>query len=96
MRGEFQESTWQAFWQTAVEGKRAREVAAGLGMTIAAVYMAKSRVHGPAEGARPAAAGELTALAKEVADACTHYLPRYRLPAAGCSTNVCRPPSTPS
>jgi RNA polymerase sigma factor (sigma-70 family) len=44
VRGRFQEATWQAFWQTAVEGRRAADVAAALGMTLAAVYLAKSRV----------------------------------------------------
>jgi RNA polymerase sigma-70 factor (ECF subfamily) len=37
-------ATWQAFWQTAVEGRGGAEVAAELGMTVAAVYLAKSRV----------------------------------------------------
>ncbi len=44
IRGTVQESTWQAFWQTAVEGKSGKEVAQALGMTVAAVYLAKSRV----------------------------------------------------
>jgi RNA polymerase sigma-70 factor (ECF subfamily) len=44
VRGNFQDSSWQAFWQTAVEGKKAKDVAATLGMSVAAVYMAKSRV----------------------------------------------------
>jgi RNA polymerase sigma-70 factor (ECF subfamily) len=44
IRGEFQDTTWQAFWQTAVEGKSGKEVARALGMTVAAVYLAKSRV----------------------------------------------------
>ncbi|HLJ92651.1 MAG TPA: sigma-70 family RNA polymerase sigma factor [Gemmataceae bacterium] len=44
VRPAFQESTWQAFWQTAVEGKSGKEVAKGLGMTVAAVYLAKARV----------------------------------------------------
>jgi RNA polymerase sigma-70 factor (ECF subfamily) len=44
VRGRFQDTTWQAFWQTAVEGKSGKEVAAALGMTVAAVYLAKSRV----------------------------------------------------
>jgi RNA polymerase sigma factor (sigma-70 family) len=43
-RGAFQESTWQAFWQTAVEGKTGPAVARELGMTVAAVYLAKGRV----------------------------------------------------
>jgi RNA polymerase sigma-70 factor (ECF subfamily) len=37
-------STWQAFWGTAVEGRPAKDVAATLGLSVAAVYMAKSRV----------------------------------------------------
>jgi RNA polymerase sigma-70 factor (ECF subfamily) len=44
VRGTVQEATWQAFWQTAVEGKSGQEVAQALGMTVAAVYLAKSRV----------------------------------------------------
>jgi RNA polymerase sigma-70 factor (ECF subfamily) len=41
---EVQPSTWQAFWQTAVEGKAGKDVAAALEMSVAAVYLAKSRV----------------------------------------------------
>jgi RNA polymerase sigma-70 factor (ECF subfamily) len=44
VRREVQESTWQAFWLTAVEGKSGKEAAASLGMTVAAVYLARSRV----------------------------------------------------
>jgi RNA polymerase sigma-70 factor (ECF subfamily) len=44
VRGEVQDSTWQAFWRTAVEGQRGQEVAAALGISVAAVYLAKSRV----------------------------------------------------
>ena len=44
VRPQVPEPTWQAFWQTAVEGKRGREVAQRLGLTTAAVYLAKSRV----------------------------------------------------
>jgi RNA polymerase sigma-70 factor (ECF subfamily) len=44
VRGHFQDSTWQAFWQTAVEGKSGQAVAQELGITVAAVYLAKSRV----------------------------------------------------
>ena len=36
-------SVWQAFWQTAVEGKSPRDVARALGMSVGAVYVAKSR-----------------------------------------------------
>jgi RNA polymerase sigma-70 factor (ECF subfamily) len=44
IRSEFQERTWQAFRQTAVEGQSGKDVAAKLGMTVAAVYLAKGRV----------------------------------------------------
>jgi RNA polymerase sigma-70 factor (ECF subfamily) len=44
VRGAFQDSTWQAFWQTAVEGKAGPQVAQALGLTVAAVYLARSRV----------------------------------------------------
>jgi RNA polymerase sigma factor (sigma-70 family) len=44
IRGDFQESTWQAFWQTSVEGKNTKEVADLLGITVGAVYIARSRV----------------------------------------------------
>lgn len=39
-----QATTWQAFWQTAVEGKRPQAVAAVLGISPAAVYLARGRV----------------------------------------------------
>jgi len=44
VRGDFQETTWQAFWLTGVEGKSAKEVAELLSLTVAAVYLAKARV----------------------------------------------------
>lgn len=44
VRGEFQDSTWQAFWLTAVEGLGAKEVGQRLGLSPGAVYVAKSRV----------------------------------------------------
>lgn len=44
IRGEFQESTWQAFWRTAVGGESPRDVGRDLGISTGAVYMAKSRV----------------------------------------------------
>jgi RNA polymerase sigma factor (sigma-70 family) len=44
IRNGFEESTWQAFWQTHVEGKGTREVAQVLGISEGAVYVAKSRV----------------------------------------------------
>jgi RNA polymerase sigma-70 factor (ECF subfamily) len=44
MKAEFQPTTWQAFWSLTVEGKSGAEVAATLGLSIEAVYTAKSRV----------------------------------------------------
>jgi RNA polymerase sigma factor (sigma-70 family) len=44
VRPTVQESTWEAFRQMAVEGKSGKEVADRLGMTVAAVYLAKSRI----------------------------------------------------
>jgi RNA polymerase sigma factor (sigma-70 family) len=44
VRAGVQGATWQAFWQTAVEGQSGQEVAQALGMSVAAVYLAKSRV----------------------------------------------------
>ena len=44
VRRDFSESTWQAFWLTAIQRKSGKEVAGVLGMTTAAVYLAKRRV----------------------------------------------------
>jgi RNA polymerase sigma-70 factor (ECF subfamily) len=44
MEKEFQPATWKAFWESAIEERPGAEVAAELGMTIDAVYAAKSRV----------------------------------------------------
>jgi RNA polymerase sigma-70 factor (ECF subfamily) len=44
VRGDFQDTTWQAFWQTAVQGRGPQEVGEQLGMSVGAVYIAKSRV----------------------------------------------------
>lgn len=38
------ESSWLAFWSTAIEGRRPEQVAQELGMTIGSVYTAKCRV----------------------------------------------------
>ena len=44
VKGEFQPATWQAFILTAVEGRAPAEVAARVGLSVGAVYVAKSRV----------------------------------------------------
>lgn len=44
IKGEFQESTWKAFWLTAVEGRAASEASRQAGISPGAVYVAKSRV----------------------------------------------------
>lgn len=44
IRSEFRESSWKAFWATAVEGRATADVAADLNMTAMAVRKAKSRV----------------------------------------------------
>jgi RNA polymerase sigma factor (sigma-70 family) len=38
------DATWQAFWRTAVDGQSGKQVAADLGMTAGAVYLARNRV----------------------------------------------------
>jgi RNA polymerase sigma-70 factor (ECF subfamily) len=44
VRGEFQETTWQAFLLTAMEGKSPQAVAEQLHTSPGSVYVAKSRV----------------------------------------------------
>jgi RNA polymerase sigma-70 factor (ECF subfamily) len=44
VRRGFEDKTWQAFWQTAVEGKHPKQVAEALAISVGAVYIAKSRV----------------------------------------------------
>jgi RNA polymerase sigma-70 factor (ECF subfamily) len=44
MKTDFQEATWRACWENVVEGRPAAEVARELGITVNAVYQAKSRV----------------------------------------------------
>lgn len=44
VRQEVQPVTWSAFWQTAMEEKSGQEVAQALGLSVAAVYLARSRV----------------------------------------------------
>jgi RNA polymerase sigma-70 factor (ECF subfamily) len=44
VRPDFQARTWEAAWRVTVDEQRPAEVAAALGMTVAAVHTAKSRV----------------------------------------------------
>lgn len=44
VREEFNETTWLAFWRTAVEHLQPADVAEQLGLSVGAVYVAKSRV----------------------------------------------------
>jgi RNA polymerase sigma-70 factor, ECF subfamily len=44
VRDQFEESTWKAFWQVAIEDRAPAEVAAEMGITPNAVRQAKSRV----------------------------------------------------
>jgi RNA polymerase sigma-70 factor (ECF subfamily) len=44
IRGEFEEVSWQAFWRVVGESQRPADVAAELGISLNAVYLAKSRI----------------------------------------------------
>src|SRR5579871_976666 len=44
LREEFEERTWQAFWLVAVRDQAPADAAAELGMSLNAVYVAKSRI----------------------------------------------------
>jgi RNA polymerase sigma factor (sigma-70 family) len=44
VRKEFHQATWEAFWQTAVEGRPVEIVAKELGKNPGAIYAARSRV----------------------------------------------------
>ncbi len=44
VRPAFQARTWEAFWQTAVEERDPQTVADTLGLSVGAVYIARSRV----------------------------------------------------
>ena len=44
MRAEFPEAAWKACWEVTAHGRPAREVAAELGLSESAVYVAKFRV----------------------------------------------------
>ena len=44
VRRDVSDCTWQAFWRTAIEDQPGKQVAADLGLSVAAVYRARSRV----------------------------------------------------
>lgn len=44
VRGEFRPKTWEAFWLTSVENLPIETAAARLGLTVGAIYAARSRV----------------------------------------------------
>jgi RNA polymerase sigma-70 factor, ECF subfamily len=44
VRSEFEPRSWEAFWRVQIDRRTTKEVAEALGMTLAAVRMAKSRV----------------------------------------------------
>lgn len=44
IEAEFEPTTWQAFWKTAVDQQRPADVAADLDLSVDSVYQAKSRV----------------------------------------------------
>jgi RNA polymerase sigma-70 factor (ECF subfamily) len=44
VRRDVADATWQAFWRTYIDGQPSKQVAAELGLSVAAVYLARSRV----------------------------------------------------
>jgi len=44
VKREFTDATWQAFWKTGVDNRPIAEVARELGLSVGAVYIARSRV----------------------------------------------------
>jgi RNA polymerase sigma-70 factor (ECF subfamily) len=44
VRADVTDATWQAFWRTAIDRQSGKKVAAELGLSVAAVYLARSRV----------------------------------------------------
>jgi RNA polymerase sigma-70 factor (ECF subfamily) len=44
VRREVTDATWQAFWRTAFDGQPVKQVAADLGISAGAVYIARSRI----------------------------------------------------
>jgi RNA polymerase sigma factor (sigma-70 family) len=44
VRRDVADVTWQAFWRTYIDGQPSKQVATDLGQSVAAVYLARSRV----------------------------------------------------
>jgi RNA polymerase sigma-70 factor (ECF subfamily) len=44
VKGEFQPATWDAFTQTAIDGRTPAQVSSRVGLSVGAIYVAKSRV----------------------------------------------------
>jgi RNA polymerase sigma-70 factor (ECF subfamily) len=44
MQSDFEPATWKACWECVVNGRPAADVSAELGLSVAAVYIARSRV----------------------------------------------------
>jgi len=44
VRHDVNDATWQAFWRTAIEGQPGKTVAESLGLSVVAVYNARSRI----------------------------------------------------
>lgn len=44
VRHDVADLTWQAFWKTAIEDRPGKQVAAELGISVASVYQARSRI----------------------------------------------------
>ena len=61
---EFQATTWQAFWRAAVEDESGEDVARSLGLSVGAVYVAKSRVLARLRVKVQEASGDTALLAK--------------------------------
>jgi len=44
VKSQFQESTWRAFWLTTVDGESIESTSKLLGISVGAIYVARSRV----------------------------------------------------
>jgi RNA polymerase sigma-70 factor (ECF subfamily) len=66
VREAFTPNTWQAFWRTAVEGRSPQAVAVELGLSVGAVYVARSRVLGRLRRRVEALGDDTVALVPEI------------------------------